>query len=131
MYAQRTELIELINGEDRFIDDRTSDTAGRSVACTRGVTLKKCATPKKQRILLDLFYSARAIPEMNGRFGEGKTTQSRKKNESRAATCTLLACYIQSIAPISEKTILNKPHLRAVTGAADDAHADAPVPQPP
>ena len=61
----------------------------------------------------------------------GKNNAVAKKNESRAATCTLLACYIQSIAPISEKTILNKPHLRAVTGAADDAHADAPVPQQP
>ncbi len=33
--------------------------------------------------------------------------------------CTLCACYITSIAPISEKTMLNKPALRAVTGAAD------------
>ena len=33
--------------------------------------------------------------------------------------CTFCACYITSIDPISEKTMLNKPALRAVTGAAD------------
>ena len=51
--------------------------------------------------------------------GGGKRSRE-KKPESRAAdVCTLLARYIQSIAPISEKTMLNKPALRAVTGAAD------------
>ncbi len=63
--------------------------------------------------------------------GGGKRSRE-KKPESRAADVrTLLARYIQGIAPISEKTMLNKPHLRAVTGAADETHADAPVPQQP